>query len=681
MRKLTPPQAAQKPQEFTVHGDTRVDEFAWMREKTDPAVQQYVRAENSFADAVMRPTKALQGELFREIKARMKEDDMSVPVKDGPYVYYSRSKKGKQYQIHCRKRVGGVKEEIILDENVLARGQKYFSLGVLETNPDHTLLAYSVDTTGNERYTLFIKDLRSGKLLAETIESVSDLEWAEDGSHFLYTVEEHPHPPRKVFQHRLGTDPKADILVFEESDLQWYVGLDKSRSKEYLFIVSAKFNTTEVRFLPARDPGAALTLFAKRVENIRYFPDHHNGYFYIMTDERAVNFKIMRTAVEKPEKRHWKTWIAHDPKRPITGLMIQRDYFAITVREKGVEEVYVHRAGETKGRKVRFSEGEHTLVLWSELEYESPVIRITYQSFVTPKTVYDIDPKTLAFTVQKRQEVPGYRAERYVSKREWAQSGKVLVPITLVYKKTTRQNGKAPLLLEAYGAYGITNDPTFSITRQTLLDRGWVIAYAHVRGGGEMGWDWHKQAKLLTKHRTYQDVIACAEHLQRKRYTSPRDTVLVGGSAGGMMVGAVLNMRPELFGAAISYVPAADLLTSSLDESLGGTRLHYDENGDPRKPEHYRYLKRFSPYEAVRAQVYPHLLVRANMNDIRTPYWEAAKWVARLRARKIDSNTLLMKTEIVAGHFGKSGRYEWIKERAFDYAFLMHVLGLAPKHK
>lgn len=679
MRKLTPPQAVQKPQEFTVHGDTRVDEFAWLRIKEDPAVQQYVRSENGYADATMRSTKRLQGELFREIKARMKEDDMSVPVKDGPYLYYSRTKKGKQYAIHCRKLVAGGKEEVILDENSLAKGQKYFSIGVLETNSEHTLLAYSTDTSGNERYTLFIKDLRTGALLNERIESVSDVEWAEDGQHFLYTVEEHPHPPRKVLIHRLGDDPKHDSILYEERDLQWYVGLDKTRSKEFIFVVSAKFNTTEVRFVSARDPRAPLTLFAERVENVRYFPDHHGDFFYIMTDERAVNFKVMRTNVTKPERKHWKPWIAHDPKRPITGLMVQRDYFALTVRDKGVEEIFIHAAGEPRGRKVAFREGEHTLVLWSELEYESPIIRVTYQSFVTPKTVYDIDPKKLTLSVQKRQDVPGYQAARYESKREWATSGSVKVPITLVYKKTTARDGTAPLFLEAYGAYGITNDPTFSITRQTLLDRGWIIAYAHVRGGGEMGWHWHKQAKLLTKHRTYEDVIACAQHLQKKRYSSPRKTALIGGSAGGMMVGAVFNMRPDLFGAGIAYVPAADLLTSSLDESLGGTRLHYDENGDPSILSHYRYLKKHSPYEGVRAQRYPHLLVRANMNDIRTPYWEAAKWVARLRARKTDTNTLLMKTEIVAGHFGKSGRYEWIKERAFDYAFLMQVLGLIKK--
>lgn len=676
----TPPRAAKRPLAITLHGDTRIDEYAWLQDAKDPAVLAHIAAENSYADARMRQSARLQRDLYREIKARMKEDDMSVPVKDGPYLYYARTKKGKQYPIHCRKRAVGGGEEVILDENQLAKGEKYFALGSLDVSPDHALLAYTTDTRGDERYTLFIKDLRTGELRGERIDSVADTEWAEDGEHLFYSVEEHPQPPRKIFLHNLVSNV-PDELVYEEKDPQWYVGLDKSKSREYVFIVAAKFNATEVRFVPAKSPRSPLRLFAGRSENIKYFPDHHDSHFYILTNERAVNFKIMRTRVDKPEKRHWRTWLPHDMSRPIAGLLLHKNFFALSVRERGTEELYIHRPGEAKGRRVSFPEREHALVVWSEIEYDARFLRVTYQSFITPRVVYDIDARTRALEVKKRQRIPKYDKSRYVSKREWVKSGSVRVPVTLVHAKKTKLDGTAPLLLEAYGAYGITHDPVFSITRPSLLDRGWVIAYAHVRGGGEMGWHWHKQAKLLTKHRTYEDVIACASHLQRKKYASPAQTALVGGSAGGMMVGAVLNMRPDLFGAAIAYVPAADVLTSSLDESLGGTRLHYDETGDPRKPAHYRYLKKYSPYEAVRTQAYPHLLVRANVNDIRTPFWEAAKWVAKLRDRKTDENMLLMKTEIVAGHFGKSGRYEWIKERAFDYAFLMLALGRALRRK
>ncbi len=670
----TPPSAAEKPRKITVHGDTRVDEFAWLREAQDPEVRGYIDAENAYADRVMKPTMKLQKQLYKEIKGRMKETDMSVPVKDGPYLYYSRTQKGKQYAIHCRRHLKTKKEEILLDENVLAKGLKFFSLGTFEVNSDHTLLVYSTDTTGEEKYTLRIKDLRSGTLLPEKIDAVSDVEWAEDGQHILYTVEEHPHPPRKVFLHTLGTSHADDSLIFEEKDLQWYVSLDKSRSDKYIFIVSANFDATEVRYLPADAPTSPLKLFAPRKKKVKYFPEYHDGYFYIMTNEQAVNFKIMRAKEATPTRRGWQEWIRHSDARALTGFLAHKHYFVITLREKGSEEIYVHRAGSSRGTKLRLPEAEHTISLWSELEYESRTVRFTYLSFLTPKTVYDYDIDTKKYSIKKKQVVPEWKPKDFVSKRVWVKSGTAKVPVILAYAKKLKHNGTAPLMLEAYGAYGICSDPYFSITKLSLLKRGWVIAFAHPRGGGEMGWQWHEDAKLKTKHRTYEDVIAVADHLVAKKYTARDKMALIGGSAGGMMVGAVLNIRPDVVGAAIAYVPAADLLTSAFDESLGGTRLHYDETGDPRKPDMYRYLKKYSPYEGVHKAAYPTMLVRANLNDIRTPYWEAAKWVARLRKHKTDSNPLLMKTETVAGHFGKSGRYEWIKDRAFDFAFLIEML-------
>lgn len=665
------PKAAEKPQKITVHGDTRVDEYAWLRDLSDPAVREYIDAENKYADALMSPTTKLQKELYKEIRARMKETDMSVPIKDGPYLYYSRTQKGKQYGIYCRKHIKTKKEEILLDENVLAKGQKFFSLGMCEVSSDHRLLAYSINTSGNEKYTLFIKDLETGKLLAEHIESASDVEWAEDGEHFFYTVEQHPHPPRKVFLHKLGTDPANDALVYEEKDLQWYVALDKSRSDQYIFLVSGNFDATEVRYIPADKPAEAPRLFAARKKKVKYFPEYHDGFFYVMTNERAVNFKIMRAPEVRPERRAWETWLPHDTMRSLTGFLAHKHFFAITLREKGSEEIYVHKAGNSHGKRLRLPEGEHAIGIWGDLEYDSRTIRFSYQSLLTPKTVYDYDVTKGTFTIKKTQQVRGWKRADFVSERIWVKSGGVQVPVILAYSKNLKKDGTAPTLLEAYGAYGICSDPYFSITKLSLLKRGWVIALAHPRGGGEMGWDWHEQAKLKTKHRTYEDVIAVADHLVAKKYAAREKLALLGGSAGGMMVGAVLNMRPDLVGAAIAYVPAADLLTSSFDESLGGTRLHYDETGDPRKPDMYRYLKKYSPYEGVRKAAYPTMLVRGNLNDIRTPYWEAAKWVARLRKHKTDSNPLLMKTETVAGHFGKSGRYEWIKDRAFDFAFLM----------
>ncbi len=667
----TPPVATEKPLKLTVHGDTRVDEYAWLKDVTDPAVRRHIDAENEHADALMRPTKKLQATLYKEIRGRMKETDMSVPVKDGPYLYYSKTKKGKQYAIHCRRHIKTKKEEVLLDENILAKGHKFFSLGTSEVSSDHNLLVFSTDTTGGEKYTMQIKDLRTGRLLRERIDSVSDVEWAEDGTHILYTVEEHPHPPRKVYVHKLGTDPKDDALIFEEKDLQWYVSLDKSRSDKYIFIVSANFDATEVRYLPADKPTAKLALFAPRKKKVKYFPEYHGGYFYIMTNERAVNFKIMRAPEKAPKRSAWEEWIRHSDTRALTGFLAHQHYFAITLRERGSEEIYIHRAGSSRGMKLALPEAEHTVGLWHDLEYASRVVRFSYLSFLTPKTVYDYDIESKKFTIKKKQIVPGWKPQDFVSKRIWVKSGKVKVPVILAHAKKLKKNGSAPTMLEAYGAYGICSDPYFSITKLSLLKRGWIVAFAHPRGGGEMGWQWHEDAKLKTKHRTYEDVIAVADHLVAQKYTAREKLALIGGSAGGMMVGAVLNMRPDLVGAAIAYVPAADLLTSSFDESLGGTRLHYDETGDPRKPDMYRHLKKYSPYESVRKAAYPTMLVRANLNDIRTPYWEAAKWVARLRKKKTDTNPLLMKTETVAGHFGKSGRYEWIKDRAFDFAFLL----------
>lgn len=681
-KKLTPPIAAAREAARRLHGTVRVDEYAWLQDKESAEVRAHIAAENAYADASLKGTAALQKKLYKEIRGRMKENDLSVPVKQGPYLYYTRTKKGKQYAIHCRKKILGGREgafktgpeEVILDENELAKGTQYFSLGTSEVSPDHTLLAYTTDTDGSERHTLYIKNLTTGALLDERVEAVSDIEWFAGGRHILYTLEEHPHPPRKVLVHELGTDAARDRLIFEEEDLQWYVAIDKSASEAHLFVISANFNTTEARVLPANDPQATLRLFAPRTREVKYFPEHQGDHFYILTNERAVNYKIMRTPVTAPEKRHWRPWMPHVKARAITGILSFDGFMAVTLREKGSEEIYVHAPGNPNGKKVALPEAEHAIGLWSNLEYASDRLRFSYQSFLTPNTVYDFLPATGELLARKRQEVPGWNPKQYVSTREWVKRGSVQVPVTLVYKKTTKRNGKAPLLLDCYGAYGITHDPYFSISRQSLLDRGWIVAFGHPRGGGEMGWHWHKEAKLRTKHRTYEDVIAIAEHLLRRKYTAKDRLALVGGSAGGMMVGAVLNLRPDLFGAAIAYVPAADTVTSMLDESLGGTRLHYDEVGDPRKRADYRYLLKWSPYEGVRESAYPPLLVRANMNDIRTPYWEAAKWVARLRAKKTDANPLYLKTETVAGHFGKSGRYEWIRDRAFDFAFLMTVI-------
>jgi len=670
---LRNPQPAAHPLDFEIHGHRRTDEYAWLQNPADPLVQEHLRAENAYADGLMRPTQKLQRALYKEIRSRIKEDDMSVPVKDGPYTYYVRMKKGKQYAIHCRREGEKGREQIILDENELAKGHSFFSLGSAEVSSDHRLLSYTIDTKGDENHTLYVKNLETGELIGEPIHSVDAVVWTADSRHLVYTLEEHPYPPRKAFLHKLRTPQSADVLLYEEHDPQWYVAVGKSRSREYIFIHAANYKTSEVRVVPANDPEREPQLFAPRAKNIRYGVEHHGEFFYITSNEKAVNFKISRTLVSKPEKAHWKTWLAHDEKRSILSLTPFMSFLALSVRENGSEEIYI-TSPEKKMSRIKLPEREHSVVFSDEIEYTAPFVRIMYSSLISPRTVFDYHVETKKFTVRKKQEVPKYSKSRYVSKREWVTNGSVKIPVVIVHKKGVKRNGKAPLLLEAYGSYGICNDPAFSVAKLSLLDRGFVLALAHPRGGGEMGWKWHKDAHLLTKHRTTDDFIAVADYLVEKKYTSHSKLGISGGSAGGMLMGQVMNKRPDVAGAALVYVPAADLITSLMDESLAGTRLHYDEIGDPRIAKHYEYLMRQSPYEQVHPAVYPTTLVRASAHDIRTPYWESAKWVARLRAKNTGTNLILFKCELAGGHFGKSGRYEWIKEKAFDYAFLISVL-------
>lgn len=658
------------------HGDTRIDEYAWIEKRADPKVAEYVAAENDFADKIMRPTKGLQSKLYKSIRSRIKEDDLSVPIKDGEYYYFTRMRKGKPYAIHCRTRGKKGKEEIILDENKLARGKKFFSLGACEVSPDHTLIAYTIDTTGDERYTLYVRNIATGKLFNGIIPAVESVAWAEDGKHVWYTKEEHPFPPRKVFRHRLGENSIHDVLVYEEKNLQWTVSIDKTRSKKFLIISASNFETSEERFIPADDPLARPRLIAARKNKVLYTAEHHNGHFYIMTNERAVNFKVMRVSIDDPRRSMWREWLPYNKASAVEGLLAFEDFMVLMVRERGAERIYVCRDTEKqRWDPVDVPEDEHSIALSDDIEYDAPFFRFSYQSAVTPRMVYDYHVEQKKLTVRKRQEVPRWNPDEYYSERVWVKSGNVKIPVSLAYHKKYKRNGSAPMLLDAYGSYGISSDPYFSIARAALLERGWIIATAHVRGGGEMGSSWHKAAYKTTKHRTYQDVIAVADFLVRNNYTSRDKLAMTGGSAGGMTMGAVLNMRPDICGAAIVHVPNADTVNSMLDSSLGGTRLHYDELGDPRKSKEYFYLKKWSPYENVKKADYPAMLVRASFHDIRTPYWEAAKWVARLRAKKTDENDLLLKIEMNAGHGGKSGRYAWIKERAYDYAFLIEEFG------
>lgn len=654
---------------------TYTDEYAWLQ-KRSAQTDRYIEAENAYADALLKPAEDLRKKLYKEIKGRMREDDMSVPIKDGAYFYFTRVKKGKSYPIHYRKRGAKGKPQLLVDENVLAKGHSFFSLGAFEVSRDHAFLAYSVDTTGNEDYVLHIKDLRTGKMLPETIQSVSDVVWA--GNHYIfYSREDHPYPSRTVLRHKLGDDPKNDVIVYEESDLQWYAGVSRSHDEKYIFIHAANYKTTEVRFIPADDPLASPILIAERRHKVKYFVEHYNDSFYIMTNDKAVNFKIMVTPVHKPERKYWKPWIEHRDTRAITGFHAYRNFLVLTMREKGSEEIYITNEKAKPLQKVQLPEDEHDIVFWSETEYESPTIRFTYNSLITPRTVFDYDVARGKLHVRKEQRVPRYKRTEYASQRLWVDSGGVKVPVVIAYKKKTLKH-PAPLFLTAYGSYGISNDPHFSISHVSLMNRGWIIAIAHPRGGGELGWKWHEDAHLLTKHRTTDDFIAVADYLVKHEYTSRDMLAISGGSAGGMLMGQVMNKRPDIARAALVYVPAADLVNSLLDTSLGGTRLHYDEIGNPNDAKQFEYIFKTSPYENVHPAAYPAILVRASVHDIRTPYWEAAKWVARLREKGLKSGgPMLLKIETKGGHAGGSGRYKAIEDKAYDQAFLLEIIGSA----
>ena len=657
------------------HGDTRSDEYAWL-EKNGPDAQNFLNNEQRYASSIMTPTAKLQKKLYKEIRTRISENDMSVPEEHGPYRYYTKMKKGKQYAIHCRKALRGGREEVILDENELAVGHSFFALGVLELSSDHTKLAYTVDTKGDERHTLYIKDLGTGSLLKETISDVASVAWAHDDVHLFYSKERHPHPPRQLFIHELFRPASTDMLIFEEHDPACYVGVTLSRSEEYIFVDVGNFDFNEVWVIPSRFPLTKPQCLARRKKQIRYAVEHHGPDFYIMTNELAVNYKVYVTSVGKLHRKDWRLWMPQSSRLSLTALIAFKNCLVITAREEGAEWMYLTPYDSPRLERLPLPESEHSIGIHDGIEYASDCIRYSYSSFVTPRTVYDYHILTKRLVLRKRQKAPGWNPNEYISERLWARNGPVAIPISLCYKKSLRKKGKtSPLLLEVYGSYGITNDPYYSVARTSLLERGWIIAIAHPRGGGEMGWGWHKAAKLQTKHRTYEDVIACAKELIKKNYTSATQMVLTGGSAGGMTAGAVLNMRPDLFKGAVVYVPNADTVTSMLDTSLGGTVMHYDELGDPRKKKDYRYLKKWSPYENVKKMNYPTMLVRASVHDIRTPYWEAAKWVSRLRARKRDQHPIILKIENNGGHGGKSGRYEWIKEKAYDYAFLLKMLG------
>lgn len=676
-----PPRAAKKTRETVVHGVTLRDDYFWMRDRGSPEVTAYLNAENAYLDAVLKPTEHLQAELYKEMVARIKETDLSVPVRRGDYFYYSRTEKGRQYPVYARKfRSLDAAEEVLLDLNVLAGASEYFSLGAFSVSPDHRLLAYSTDFTGAEEYTLRVRELASGKDLEDQITgTASGAVWAEDGKTIFYTLLDEMKRPYKLMRHRLGTPASSDILVFHEKDEGFLLSIDKTRDRKFLVLSLGSKTSSEVHVLESDRPEGDFRLVHPREKNMEYGLEHYEGRFFILTNDQAENFRLVEAPAASPGKASWKEVLAHRPEVRLEGLTVCRGYLIVYERAMGLIRIWVRHLSDGQSHYVDFSEPVYTVWEGNNPEFETDTLRFGYSSLVTPDSVFDYNLHTKQRELKKQQEVRGgYDGSRYVSERLMAPSHDgVQVPISIVYRRDLKKEGPQPLLLYGYGSYGISIDPTFSSNRLSLLDRGFVFAIAHIRGGGDLGRPWYLDGKFLKKMNTFHDFIACAEFLIQRGLTSPEKLVISGGSAGGLLIGAVVNARPELFHGAILHVPFVDVINTMLDATLPLTVPEYEEWGNPAERNYFELMLSYSPYDNIRAQAYPHMLVTGGLNDPRVQYWEPAKWTAKLREHKKDDRLLLMKMHMGAGHAGASGRYDYLKEVALDYAFILYIMGMA----
>ena len=676
---VEPPRAMRRPTTLTTHSDTRVDDWFWLREKENPEVRAYLEAENAWTDAQMASTAELQEQLYREMLGRIQETDLSVPERIDDWWYYARTEEGKQYPIHCRRRnLVDAPEEVILDQNALAGGSPYFRLGGLRPSPDHRLLAYAIDLSGDERYELFVKDLGTGELLPERITPVTyGMEWSADGQVLFYVTTDDAERPFRLHRHELGASVETDRVVFEEPDGRFIVSLEKTRSRRFLLVHASSHSSSEVRVIEADRPFDPPRLLAPREPNVEYAVEHHGERFFIVTNDGAVNFRLMEAPVASTSKAEWTTVIAHREQVKLDGVDAFQGHLAIYEREDATPHIRIRDLATGEEHRIAFDEEVYTVQPARNPEFDTGTLRIVYTSPVTPVSVIDYDMTNRLATLLKRQPVLGgfdpalYRTERAFAT---AEDG-TRIPLSIVYRLPMVRDGGRAMLLQAYGSYGVNFDPAFSSNAISLLDRGIVLAIAHIRGGEEMGRRWYEDGKLLKKRNTFTDFIAAAEYVVDTGWTSRDRLVINGGSAGGLLMGAVTNLRPDLFAAVIAEVPFVDVLTTMLDETIPLTMIEYEEWGNPQEKAYYDYIKSYSPYDNVVPQPYPPMLVTTGLNDPRVAYWEPAKWVAKLRATKTDSNPILLKTNMGAGHSGASGRYDYLREVAFKYAFILGVLG------
>ncbi|RCJ34779.1 oligopeptidase B [Nostoc minutum NIES-26] len=677
---VKPPVADRQPQILELHGDRRVDNYFWIRDIDNPKVIDYLEAENAYTAEMMLHTEVLQTKLYDEMLARIKETDLSVPYRKDDYYYYSRTEEGKAYRIYCRKKSSlDAAEEILLDENELATEHDFFELGVFAVSPNHQILAYSVDTSGSEEYTLFFLDLNTHQLYPEIIpDTYFSFAWGNDNQTGFYTKIDAANRPYQLFRHILGTSFTEDVLVYHEPDDAYPLYVTETRSQEYILLILNSSITTEVHYLDANSPSGDFKLIHPRIQGIEYSIDHHNDYFYIITNEEAINFKLMRTPVNSPGKENWQTVIPYREDVLLSGVSLFSNHLVIYERKGGLPTVRVQNLTTGNENNINFPEPTYELYEGNNPEFNTNILRFNYTSLITPQSVFDYNMETNQRELKKETEVlGGYDKTQYQS--EWlmatTQDG-TKIPISIVYKQGIKKDGKNPLLLTGYGAYGMSYPASFSSTQLSLLDRGVVFAIAHIRGGEEMGRKWYEEGKFLQKKNSFTDFIACAEYLIAEGWTASDRLAISGGSAGGLLMGAVINLRADLFKLVVAQVPFVDVVTTILDTSLPLSAMEWEEWGNPNDKVYYDYMKSYSPYDNITAKDYPDLLITAGLNDSRVKYWEPAKWTAKLRELKTDNNILLLKTNMGAGHGGASGRYESLRELAFEYAFILDRLSL-----
>ncbi len=680
--KMEAPVAEKKAKELTIHGDTRVDNYYWLRERENPEVIAYLEAENAYREEVMKGTENLQESLFNEIIGRIKQTDESVPYKENGYYYYVRYIEGKEYPIYCRKK-GSLdgEEEVIADVNEMAEGYAYYDLSGVSISPDNRYAVMGIDTVSRRNYTLMIKDLETGNMLDDVVPlTTGGASWAADNSTIFYTRKDDVTLRSKaIYRHTMGADASNDILVYEEEDETFNTYVYKSKSREYMIIGSASTLTSEYRVLEADNPSGEFRVVQPRVRGLEYDIAHFGDYFYIITNLNAVNFRLMKTSVNRGGKENWKEVIAHREDVFLEGIEIFRDYLVVNERKEGLNQLRVIRWEDGSEHYVEMGEEVYTAWLSINLDFDSKLLRYGYSSMTTPVSTYDYQLDTKEKTLLKQQEVVGdFNPSSYETKRLYAvaDDGKK-IPMSIVYRKGIKLDGSNPTLLYGYGSYGHTVDPTFSSHRLSLLDRGFVFAIAHIRGSQIYGRPWYEDGKLLKKMNTFTDFNDCAEHLISEKYTSPDNLYAMGGSAGGLLMGAVINLQPELYKGVIAAVPFVDVVTTMLDDEIPLTTGEYDEWGNPNEEEYYKYMLSYSPYDQVERKDYPNMLVTTGLHDSQVQYWEPAKWVAKLRDMKTDDNLLLMYCNMDTGHGGASGRFERYKETAMEYAFLLKLAGIS----